>query len=182
MDSATDPDIPEVHRVLGGGALTRTSHHSSYPFIDPSQFNLEGRVALITGASYGIGQTIAVSYTQARISGLVLAARSDLTETVSAIQKAAEKASVPAPKVLVLKVDVTDETSVADAAEAVKKEWPEGIDIVVSNAGMHMQPPLQIPQSTNIRPKAGSSPNSPSQTPHQTTGGQVSPSTSKAPT
>jgi len=89
---------------------------------------------LITGASYSIGQTIAISFTQAKASTIVLAARGHLTETVSAIEKAANAASIPIRKILPLNVDVTDAKSVEAAAEQVKIAFPDGIDIVVSNA------------------------------------------------
>jgi NAD(P)-dependent dehydrogenase (short-subunit alcohol dehydrogenase family) len=134
-NSLTDPDIPDVHRTMAGGSLTPTSHHDTYDYIKPSQFNLEGKVAVISGASYGIGRTIAVSFARARISGLVLLARGALSDTEVAIQKAAQDASVPVPKILTLKVDVTNALSVEAAASEIKKEWPEGIDLVLSNAG-----------------------------------------------
>ncbi|KIW04614.1 uncharacterized protein PV09_04361 [Verruconis gallopava] len=124
MDALNDPDIPAVHR-LGGGFVTPTSHHDSYDFIKPSQFDLNGR---------------------ARISGLVLAARGDLSDTVNAITKTAKDTAIPIPKVVALKFDVTDAKSVSTAAAEVKKEWPEGIDIVYSNAGW-LEPEKKIAES-----------------------------------
>lgn len=145
-NSLTDPDIPDVHRTMGGGSLTATSHHDTYDFIKPSQFNLEGKIAVISGASYGIGRTIAVSLTQARISGLVLLARGSLAETEAAVHEAAKHASVHVPQVISLKVDVTDAKSVEAAAGEVKKHWPSGIDIVLSNAGW-LEPEKSITES-----------------------------------
>jgi NAD(P)-dependent dehydrogenase (short-subunit alcohol dehydrogenase family) len=146
MNARTDPDIPDIHKLQGGGVLTSTSHHDTYDFIKPSQFNLEGRVAFISGASYGIGRTIAVSYAQAKISGLILAARGDLSETVSAVENAAKAASIPPPKVMSLKIDVADAQFVEASAAEVKKQWPNGIDIVVSNAGW-LEPEKTITES-----------------------------------
>jgi NAD(P)-dependent dehydrogenase (short-subunit alcohol dehydrogenase family) len=65
----------------------------------------------------------------------VLAARSDLSGTVKAVEEAAKKAGLPVPKVLSIKVDVTNQGSVEAAAAQIKDEFPEGIDVVVSNAG-----------------------------------------------
>ena len=120
---------------MGGASLTATSHHDTYDFIKPSQFDLKGKVAVVSGASYGIGRTIAVSLTQARISGIVLLARGSLADTEAAIEAAARSTGLDKPTLLSLKVDVTDANPVQQAAEKVKEQWPEGIDIVISNAG-----------------------------------------------
>lgn len=144
--SSTDPAIPDVHRTMGGGSLTPTSHHDTYNFIRPTQFNLDEKVAVISGASYGIGRTIALSLTKARVSGLVLLARGSLADTEAAITKVAGEASLQVPRVLSLKVDVTDEKSVENAAHAVRDEWPGGIDILISNAGW-LEPELTITDS-----------------------------------
>jgi hypothetical protein len=57
-----DPDLPDVHRNMGVGSLNTTSHHDTYDFIKPLQFELTSKVAG-SGDSYGIGRTIAVSLT-----------------------------------------------------------------------------------------------------------------------
>jgi NAD(P)-dependent dehydrogenase (short-subunit alcohol dehydrogenase family) len=78
---------------------------------------------------------MAISYTQARISGLCIVARSDLSMTVAAIEAAAHAASIPVPKIVSIKVDVTDTASVEAAATKFKQNFPDGLDILVSNAG-----------------------------------------------
>ena len=92
---------------------------------------------------------MAVAYTQARISGLCIAARSDLTKTVAAIVAAAHAASLPVPKIVALKVDVTDNASVAAAATEFKKQFPDGLDILVANAG-HLEPEKLIADSDPV--------------------------------
>jgi NAD(P)-dependent dehydrogenase (short-subunit alcohol dehydrogenase family) len=78
---------------------------------------------------------MAAAYTQARISGLCLAARSNLDDAVAAVKAAADAASIPMPTILTIQVDVTDNASVEAAAAKLKTKFPEGLDIMVSNAG-----------------------------------------------
>lgn len=108
--------------------------------------NLSGKTVLISGASRGIGRSTAISFTQARASGIVIVARGDLSETKAAILAAAEKASIPAPKILALKVDVTSQESVEESAKAFASEFPDGLDILVNNAGS-LEPVLKIHES-----------------------------------
>ena len=148
MDALADPYIHEFHRINrnSGGILTKTSHHDTYDFISPTKTDLSGRVVFISGASKGIGLTMAVSYTKARVSGLCIAARSDLSKTIAAIETAAKEASLPAPRVLAVTCDVTDAQSVEAAAVKIQEVFPEGIDIVVSNAG-YLEPEVLVAAS-----------------------------------
>jgi NAD(P)-dependent dehydrogenase (short-subunit alcohol dehydrogenase family) len=126
--------------------FTDTIHHETYPAISPSQFNLKGRTVFITGASRGIGLAMAVSYTKAGVSGLCISARGDLSATKSAIMGAAEQAKLPAPKILAVSLDVTNQESVEAAAAEFSKIFPEGLDILVNNAGL-IEPVCKIGDS-----------------------------------
>lgn len=87
---------------------------------------LAGTVALVTGASQGIGRAIALALSGegARV-GLLARGRSGLQETREIIGRSSG---------LVVPCDVTDRAAVAAAVERVMAEWGR-MDVVVNNAG-----------------------------------------------
>jgi gluconate 5-dehydrogenase len=104
----------------------------------PDLFSLEGRHALVTGASRGIGRTLAIGLADAGAS-VAIAARDpgDLEATAAEIRGRGGKA-IP------LTLDVRDVAaigpSVAEAGEALG-----GLDILINNAGIeHVQPSLDV--------------------------------------
>ncbi|CCM01532.1 uncharacterized protein FIBRA_03588 [Fibroporia radiculosa] len=119
--------------LLLGVEFVKTARHDTYPAIDPTKTNLTGQVALITGASKGIGKATAVAFAQAGASGLVLLARSDLNATKAACEAAAKRPG-QSLKVLAINVDVSNTTQVNDAMAKVKETFGR-LDIVVNNAG-----------------------------------------------
>ncbi|GAA2121469.1 SDR family NAD(P)-dependent oxidoreductase [Actinomadura napierensis] len=91
--------------------------------------NLDGRVALVTGAARGIGAEIARTYARAGARVGVLDLEEDLTrETVASIEKDGGRA-------LGLGADVADAAQVERAVERLVEEFG-GLDIVVNNAGV----------------------------------------------
>jgi 3-oxoacyl-[acyl-carrier protein] reductase len=91
-------------------------------------FDLTGKIALVTGASRGIGQAIAQTLA-ARGAVVIAAARGDnAAGTVAAIEQAGGRAEVAS-------VDVTDSAAV-DAMVAAVLERHGRIDILVNNAGI----------------------------------------------
>ncbi len=92
-----------------------------------SLFGLKGKVALVTGASRGIGQHVAVGLAKAG-ADVALIARSDSQETVSLIEEAGGRA-------FFIAADVTSEAEV-DAAMAAVLERFGALDIVFNNAGI----------------------------------------------
>ena len=90
---------------------------------------LDGRTALVTGASRGIGRQAALTLATAGAS-VVLAARSkeDLAEVAAAARRAG------APDAMVAVTDVLDEEAVA-AAVAAAVEGTGRLDVVVNVAG-----------------------------------------------
>ncbi len=92
-------------------------------------FKLEDRVAVVTGASKGIGRGVSLALAQAGCH-LALAARNEkgLAETAQLVEKAGRKA-------LVVRTDVTDVNSVTNMADTAHREFGR-IDILINNAGM----------------------------------------------
>lgn len=99
-------------------------------------FNLEGRRALITGSSRGIGYSIAQALGQAGAS-LVLNARSQ-----DALGSAADALRGQGFRVATSCFDVTDPDSVNRAIEEIESEHGP-LDILVNNAGIQRRAPLE---------------------------------------
>ncbi len=91
-------------------------------------FNLKNRVAVITGASSGLGAQMAKGFA-AQGADLVLLARRK--ERLDDLAKELEKNGV---KCLTVQCDVTNTDSVNNAAKEAEKEFGK-IDILVNNAG-----------------------------------------------
>src|SRR5579884_766359 len=91
--------------------------------------DLTGQVALVTGASRGLGQAIAVALGRAGAKVACVARdRQKLEKTVAAIQEAGGTAEV-------FECDVTNSESVGNVVEAVAEKW-ERLDILINNAGI----------------------------------------------
>jgi NAD(P)-dependent dehydrogenase (short-subunit alcohol dehydrogenase family) len=120
--------------VLGMNFVA-TDRHDTYPYISPSNFNLQGKHVLITGASKGVGRATALSYAKAGASCIALSARSDLSTVVKEAKSAAKSAGRPEPQVLALDLDVTSKDSVDAAAKQVTKNFNAKLDILINNAG-----------------------------------------------
>jgi len=91
-------------------------------------FNLKGRVAVITGASSGLGAQMAHGFAKQGADLVILARRIDKLEEV------ANKIRELGVRVLPIQCDVTDTESVNRAAEKAF-EYYGRIDILVNNAG-----------------------------------------------
>lgn len=133
-----------------GKSFVKTLRHDTYPAIDPTGWDLSGRVVFITGASRGIGRAMALSYVRSGVSGIVIAARSSQTldEAEALLMAAAdEMASQRLDRLRVLKLvlDITDLAAIARAAEEVRKIFGR-LDVLVNNAAI-MEPFALIAQS-----------------------------------
>ena len=92
-------------------------------------FDLTGKVAVVTGASAGLGADAALAYAQAGADVALLARRVEKLEAVrTEIEKTGRKA-------IAVPCDVTSEESVKGAMETVLKEFGH-IDILLNNAGV----------------------------------------------
>jgi NAD(P)-dependent dehydrogenase (short-subunit alcohol dehydrogenase family) len=91
--------------------------------------DLEGKVACITGGSYGIGLTLALGLAEAGATIAILAR--DRSRT----QEAADRIRAAGGKALPLAGDVRSKPEMEAAAEAVVKAFGR-IDILINNAGV----------------------------------------------
>ena len=99
------------------------------------QFSLKGKVALVTGASYGIGFAIASGFAKA---GAQIVFNDISQELVEKGLKAYEEAGIPAYGAV---CDVTDEDQVTAFVADVQERFG-GIDILVNNAGIIKRIPM----------------------------------------
>lgn len=86
-------------------------------------------IALITGATSGIGESCARKFAQAGYNLIVTARRSDLLDC---LKKKLERKGV---EVLPLVFDVRDRQAAHDAIAGLPQEWTE-VDVLVNNAGL----------------------------------------------
>ena len=92
---------------------------------------LQGRIALITGASRGIGLAIAKALAR---EGCLVAITGRDRKALQTAERALKKIS-PAPQILAHPADVRDPQSVAALFAAVKKQFAR-LDILINNAGI----------------------------------------------
>ena len=92
-------------------------------------FSLKGRVAAVSGASSGLGQQMALALARQGASLVIMARR---MERLEEFKPKLEKAG--SPKVLCIKVDVTNTKEIDDAAKAAEKEFGK-VDILLNCAG-----------------------------------------------
>ncbi|MGY2081894.1 SDR family NAD(P)-dependent oxidoreductase [Modestobacter sp. SYSU DS0657] len=90
---------------------------------------LQGKVALVTGASSGIGEATAIALAEAGAAVAVGARRRDRLDAL------AERIGGSGARVLTLDLDVTDEQQCRTAVERTRSELG-GLDVLVNNAGV----------------------------------------------
>ncbi|MBQ9857074.1 MAG: gluconate 5-dehydrogenase, partial [Clostridia bacterium] len=100
-----------------------------------NSFSLEGKIAWITGASYGIGFAIATAFHEA---GAKIVFNDINQELVDKGLKAYEEAGIPARGYV---CDVTDEDAVSALVKKIKEDVGV-IDILVNNAGIIKRIPM----------------------------------------
>ena len=108
------------------------------------KFSLKGKIALVTGASYGIGFAIATAYAQ---SGATIVFNDINQELVDKGMKAYKEAGIEAHGYV---CDVTDEVAVNAFVAKVEKEVGV-IDILVNNAGIIRRIPMTEMSAAEFR-------------------------------
>ena len=114
-----------------GNHFVPTERHDTYPAIDPTKADLSGKVVLVTGASRGIGRAIAIAIAGSGAKGLVLFARSDLSE-VKAACVSVQRSGHPL-EILTVSADIADNDQVIAGVKEIEKTFGR-LDIVVNNA------------------------------------------------
>jgi NAD(P)-dependent dehydrogenase (short-subunit alcohol dehydrogenase family) len=96
---------------------------------------LQGKTALITGASKGLGKAMALALAEAG-AALILVSRNrdQLNETAEAIRKLGGEAEV-------FLADITDEAQIDQLAKAVSQR-PGRVQILINNAGINIRKPI----------------------------------------
>lgn len=97
---------------------------------------LAGKVALVTGASSGIGEATAVALAREGASVAVGARRTDRLETLRS------RIEADGGRVLPIELDVTDEAQCRAAVATTVAELG-GLDILVNNAGVMLLGPIE---------------------------------------
>ncbi|MFQ6112138.1 MAG: SDR family NAD(P)-dependent oxidoreductase, partial [Nitrospinota bacterium] len=94
-----------------------------------ADFNLDGRVALITGGGSGLGKAMASALAEAG-ADVIIASRN-----MERLERAAEELKASGRRVLPLQVDITDAASVRAMAERALGQMGR-VDILVNNSGI----------------------------------------------
>ncbi len=109
-----------------------------------NQFSLEGKVALVTGAAYGIGLAIAQAFADA---GAKIVFNCSRQETIDRGLAAYKKLGIDAKGYL---CDVTDEAEVKAMVADIEKTVGT-IDILVNNAGIIKRIPMEEMSAEDFR-------------------------------
>ncbi|WP_236034386.1 gluconate 5-dehydrogenase [Bifidobacterium saguinibicoloris] len=111
---------------------------------DMSRFSLEGKVALVTGASYGIGFAIASAFAAAGAK----IAFNDINE--AAVERGLKNYAEAGIDAKGYVADVTDEEAVAGLVENIERDLGT-IDILVNNAGIIKRIPMLEMSAADFR-------------------------------
>ena len=131
-DNMTGADLlidGEFDSLTGARAASARTDQGDAVMAAPQMFNLDGRVAVVTGGNGGIGRGIALGLAEAGATVAVLARNEEKNEAVLGELRTLGSAS------MALQLDVTDRNALAPAmAEVERKLGP--VDILVNNAGI----------------------------------------------
>lgn len=92
-------------------------------------FDLNGKVAVVTGASSGLGRDAAIAYAEAGADVVLLARR------LERLEELAEEIKKMGRDVLAIKMDVTDEANVKAGIQQAFDHFGH-LDILLNNAGI----------------------------------------------
>lgn len=100
--------------------------------VDLSQFSLEGRIALVTGASSGIGHRVAKGLASAGARVAVAARRRERLEDLL------EEIATQSGEATAITLDVTDRDSIKRCFDTITSQFDAPAEIIINNAGIGM--------------------------------------------
>ena len=104
--------------------------------------SLHGKIALITGASKGLGKAMALALAEAGATvALVSRDESKLNEVAKEIRDGGGSAEV-------IVADVSDEAQVARVCEFFKAKLGDRLHILINNAGINIRKPIATAMNT----------------------------------
>jgi len=104
--------------------------------MNPGMVKWQGKVALVTGASSGIGWAVCETLGRAGLRVVAVARRRDRLEELQQHMLSPAVGAAPVDFLPVV-CDITKEPEVAALPRIVAKRWPNaGIDVLVNNAGL----------------------------------------------
>ena len=92
--------------------------------------NLAGKIAIVTGASKGIGEAIARRFAAEEVAGMALLARG-----LGAIEALAKELDPTGDRIIAIQCDVSESDDCKAAVEATLAKFGR-VDILVNNAGI----------------------------------------------
>lgn len=108
-------------------------------------FDLRGKRCVVTGAAAGIGQAIALRYAQA-------GAEVCLTDIdVDALEQTTQQAKQNNGQIRSRLLDVGDADECGAFAEEIKSAWPDGMDVLVNNAGIGFKGTIDETSLTDLQ-------------------------------
>lgn len=99
---------------------------------------LAGKIVLITGASSGLGQSLAVEFYKAGCKVLLAARNVDkLKEICDSLKSLPKNRYVENPEPEWYYLDLTDRSKIAETAKNILSKHDGNLDILINNAGTH---------------------------------------------
>jgi sorbose reductase len=100
------------------------------------EFSLNGQVAVVTGASQGLGKQILAAFALSGAHGAVVDLKqSSADESIKELKQEVKQAGLPEPKLHGYECDTSDEEAVKSTWEKIVSEFGK-VDILVTNAGI----------------------------------------------
>ena len=125
----------QLLKSVTGYNFTSTLRNDTYPAIDPTKLDLGGKFVFLSGASKGIGHAAALSFIKAGVSGIAIAARSNLSSLEQEMHETAKSTGKPPPQIKSITLDILDADSISRAAEETAAAFGK-LDILINNAGV----------------------------------------------